>query len=157
MLFLAHSYPYSIHLPGVKCITGSKNTEPYFQEYVAFVASRNCDDLIKELRKLLPAFRERGEQEDAQNVFIGYKLAAYIRHTTVHKSGEPSGHDLRRQPPEIRTAVSGMIEKSVVTSRETILPTEAQAARLVTSAAALGYTLYRAASEHLRMKVASLS
>jgi hypothetical protein len=129
----------------------SKGTKKYFHEYVAFVAKNNCEDLLREIGKALPSFDTLAKNNWHGDFYSDFRILSCIRHTTVHCNGEVGEHTRQKLQHMEREFVESITIKSVVTSRDTILPPVGAAERLLNGISALVYSLYRIASNEFNM------
>ena len=89
----------------------------------------------------------------AAELFAIYRAVACIRHTTVHRDGQPSTYSMRKLQRWDKDLVKQLTRPSVLTGEETILPTATAAAVLFEGMAGLGYCLYKTSSDLCEMTV----
>lgn len=132
----------------------NRNTPQYFAAYVSHIARNNCDDLVKELKRLLPEFKRTASSNWYSNLFSYYRLLACIRHTTVHCNGEinrqsQSYRNLQKNEPG---DLKSMTWDSNVTGKDTILPLVTDAERFINAISAFALLIYHIASKECKMK-----
>jgi hypothetical protein len=130
----------------------AKNTPEYFSAYVDYRANYNSDELLKELRDMLPDVVSTGEKNWFGDVFAHYRLVSVIRHLTVHRGGEVGHHSFRKLGVWDKQVATDVTQRSAITGRSTLLPTVTLTAHLIEGLTALAHILYRAASKELGMK-----
>lgn len=132
--------------------SAARNTDAYFAAYVDYLANYNCDDLLKELRSMLPGAIIAGETNWFSDVFAHYRLVSTIRHLTVHRRGEVGPQSLRKLGAWEKGVTGQITHPSAITGRPTLLPTVTLTAHLIEGLTALAHVLYREASRELKMK-----
>ncbi len=130
----------------------TKNTPEYFSAYVEYLASYNSNELLKELRDMLPDIVSTGEKNWFGDVFELYRVVSVIRHLTVHRGGEVGPQSFRKLGACGKGIATEITQQSAITGRSTLLPTVTLTAHLIEGLTALAHILYRAASKELGMK-----
>jgi hypothetical protein len=133
----------------------NRNTPQYFAKYVSYIARNNCDDLVKELARLLPTFKQIASSNWYSNLCSDYRLLALIRHTTVHCNGEIGklrNGEIGKLRKIEREALKSMTRVSNVTGKDTILPLFTDAERFFNAISAFALLIYQIASVECKMK-----
>ncbi|HME73077.1 MAG TPA: hypothetical protein VKM54_24895 [Myxococcota bacterium] len=130
----------------------AKNTPEYFSAYVKYLANYNSNELLKELRDMLPDIVSTGEKNWFGDLFEHYYLVSVIRHLTVHRGGEIGPQSFRKLGAWGKGVATDVTQQSALTGRATLLPTVTLTAHLIEGLTALAHVIYRAVSKKLGMK-----
>ena len=134
-----------------------RNTGDYFRVYVKSIASRDCDELLRELAANVSRFEQMCERNwRGIDLLEFYRALEFIRHRTVHCGGEVTLQALKKCSAWARGFITRFTGTGVLSGRQTILPSAADVGVFLESIAGVAYVLYRTASEQLKMKVAPI-
>jgi hypothetical protein len=130
-----------------------KNTPDYFHAYVDHIARQNVSALTKELREMLPKFAETCDDNWFGDLDAIRRLVDCIRHTTVHSLGRPSEAGKKYLQNWERESFDQITKPSALSGEDTVLPTQRVMTMVFEGISALGYSLYRCASDRCDMEL----
>jgi hypothetical protein len=141
-----------LHKSGKKVGMG---TPQYYEAYVEWMTKRNCNELLCELRKRIPAVDERSSRYagGSSDLLRLWTFCGACRHAIVHHHGVVQPKELKKLHPDIRKWVKGSVQPEVFTKIDTFLPSVDQTKDMLRAIADLGYLLYRTLSHSCDMEI----
>ena len=130
-----------------------KNTPLYFEQIVAQLSSRNCDDLFKILFKHSEGLRERIENYHFGDLHDIHAAVEHIRHRKTHANGRYDAEKSESLALQTRRIIQSLIRESVIHGDDRILPDYDQAKDLLAREAEYGQILYEHLSDELKMRI----
>lgn len=129
-------------------------TLDYFKQYVQWLTSRDCKDLLADLTKGFSEFEKQARTGWQHGDALEWlRLVEFCRHRIVHNESMYGAVHRNEFSRPLQRVLKGITHRSIIEDVEMILPDHETVAHAVEGMSGLAALLYRSLSESCRMKM----